>query len=24
SWFEPLVEDMQRQWAGLVEKVQAA
>ncbi|XP_052512297.1 apolipoprotein E [Budorcas taxicolor] len=24
SWFEPLVEDMQRQWAGLVEKVQLA
>ncbi|XP_004388845.1 apolipoprotein E [Trichechus manatus latirostris] len=24
SWFKPLVEDMQRQWAGLVEKVQAA
>lgn len=24
SWFEPLVEDLQRQWAGLVEKVQAA
>ncbi|NP_001076112.1 apolipoprotein E precursor [Oryctolagus cuniculus] len=24
SWFEPLVEDMQRQWAGLVEKLQAA
>ncbi|XP_008584230.1 PREDICTED: apolipoprotein E [Galeopterus variegatus] len=24
SWFEPLVEDMQRQWAGLLEKVQAA
>uniref|UniRef100_A0ABI7Y791 Apolipoprotein E n=1 Tax=Felis catus TaxID=9685 RepID=A0ABI7Y791_FELCA len=24
SWFEPLVQDMQRQWAGLVEKLQAA
>ncbi|XP_012508841.1 PREDICTED: apolipoprotein E [Propithecus coquereli] len=24
SWFTPLVEDMQRQWAGLVEKLQAA
>ncbi|CAK7300657.1 Apolipoprotein E [Vulpes lagopus] len=24
SWFEPLLEDMQRQWDGLVEKVQAA
>ncbi|XP_036914107.1 apolipoprotein E [Sturnira hondurensis] len=23
TWFEPLVEDMQRQWAGLVEKVQS-
>ncbi|XP_054444565.1 apolipoprotein E [Pteronotus mesoamericanus] len=23
NWFEPLVEDMQRQWAGLVEKVQS-
>ncbi|XP_045387430.1 apolipoprotein E [Lemur catta] len=24
SWFTPLVEDMQRQWAGLLEKLQAA
>ncbi|XP_004710616.1 apolipoprotein E isoform X2 [Echinops telfairi] len=24
GWFEPLVEDMQRQWAALVEKVQTA
>ncbi|XP_008156591.1 apolipoprotein E [Eptesicus fuscus] len=24
GWFEPLVQDMQRQWAGLVEKVQSA
>ncbi|KAM6223650.1 apolipoprotein E [Rhynchocyon petersi] len=24
SWFEPLVEDMRRQWASLVEKVQTA
>ncbi|XP_007941111.1 apolipoprotein E [Orycteropus afer afer] len=24
SWFEPLVEDMQRQWANLVQKVQEA
>uniref|UniRef100_A0A8C5KRP7 Apolipoprotein E n=1 Tax=Jaculus jaculus TaxID=51337 RepID=A0A8C5KRP7_JACJA len=23
GWFEPLVEDMQRQWASLVEKIQA-
>ncbi|XP_004694235.1 PREDICTED: apolipoprotein E [Condylura cristata] len=24
GWFEPLVQDMQRQWAGLVEKLQLA
>ncbi|XP_021497873.1 apolipoprotein E [Meriones unguiculatus] len=24
SWFEPLVDDMQRQWANLVEKIQAS
>ncbi|CAO2626624.1 Apolipoprotein E [Lemmus lemmus] len=24
GWFEPLVEDMQRQWANLVEKIQAS